>query len=131
MPPKSFKPSKARQPLPDVGPTYLQALLRCGQLQQLLHQIVPKWVHHHGPHVLQDFWEQLADGSLPLLVKLALQEATPVLVLAHQQHLPQHVLHLGEAARGCAALVLGTTRLSAAFGPPIRVYRPLVTTYPC
>lgn len=60
---------------------YLQALLLRAPVQQLLDEVVAKGVHHELYQVVQHLREHHANGGCSALVKLALKEATTILIL--------------------------------------------------
>ena len=51
-------------------------------------------------------WVELPHGFLHLLIKLALQEAAPILILAHQQYLPQYIFYFVATAGSLTALLI-------------------------
>jgi hypothetical protein len=86
----------------------LHALLVGARLQQLLHEVVPKGVHHQLHHVLQDLREDYGHSRGAAFVEFALQEAAPVLVPSQAQHLslqnnirtyPQNIITIRSGTR--------------------------------
>ena len=60
---------------------YLQALLLRAPVQQLLDEVVAKGVHHELYQVVQHLGEHHGNGGSSALIKLALKEATAILIL--------------------------------------------------
>mmetsp|Transcript_21030 Transcript_21030/g.52946 ORF Transcript_21030/g.52946 Transcript_21030/m.52946 type:complete len:505 (+) Transcript_21030:192-1706(+) len=108
---------------------HLQALLLRAAVEQLLHEVVTKGVHHELHQVLQHLWQHNLDGFSFALVKLTLQEPAAVLVLRglHQvaHHLLQRVVLAGEV--GVIAVLVRVAAPAVAVAVVVVVVTPAAT----
>lgn len=67
---------------------YNGRLLTATSLKQLLHQIIPNWVHHQHPNMP----DEPIEYGINVMLNHPLQEPAPILILgqAHQRHRPPH-----------------------------------------
>lgn len=87
--------------------------------EQLLHEVVPEWVHHQLRGMARDAGEDIVDLALAVVEPL-LQQAAPVLVARHVVHDPAQAgqaLAVPLGRRGGSAL-LGARRHHRAVLPP-------------
>lgn len=62
---------------------YLQPLFLRTPVQQFLNEVVAKGVYHQLYQVVQHLREHHSNGGCPAFIKLALKEATAVLILGN------------------------------------------------